>query len=40
MHKWVPLYRKAPGTPGATWKPLLKVSLYIKCTMKAQPPTP
>lgn len=40
MHKWVPLYRKAPGTPGATWKPLLKVSLYIKCTIKAQQPTP
>jgi hypothetical protein len=34
----VPLYRKAPGTPDATWKLLLKVSLYFEYTIKAQPP--
>lgn len=34
---WVPLYIEAPGTPDATWKPLLQVSLYMKDTTKAQP---
>ena len=34
---WVPLYIEAPGTPDATWKPLLKVSLYIKDTIQTQP---
>lgn len=33
---WVPLYIEAPGTPDATWKPLLKVSLYMKGTIKAK----
>jgi hypothetical protein len=32
MHMWVGLYIKAPGTPDATWEPLLKVSLYMNST--------
>lgn len=39
VHKWAPRrYMAAPGTPDATWKTLLKVSLYIKCTVRARLP--
>lgn len=41
VYKWVSWrYMAAPGTPDATWKTLLKVSLYIKCTARARLPGP